>query len=97
MSVEERKKLHASNLWKTKYLITPDASAWICWETFMLLLIAYESVTAPMQISIFRLMGDESKGHIIDVVDIIVTVAFFHFSDAGSIYRSVRESIAKIR
>ena len=77
MSVEERKKLHASNLWKTKYLITPDASAWICWETFMLLLIAYESVTAPMQISIFRLMDDESKGHIIDVVDIIVTVAFF--------------------
>ena len=43
----------------------------------MLLLIAYESVTAPMQISIFRLMDDESKGRIIDVVDVIVTVAFF--------------------
>ena len=37
MSVEERRKLHASNLWKTKYLIAPDTSAWICWETFMLL------------------------------------------------------------
>ena len=51
----------------------------------MLLLIAYESVTAPMQISIFRLMDDESKGRIIDVVDVIVTVDSFStfFFDVG--------------
>ena len=43
-------------------------------------LIAYESVTAPMQISIFRLMDDESKGRIIDVVDVIARLHFFrHF------------------
>ena len=63
---QKANKIHISGRTKTVPAISltrhfPDVC--VIWGTFMLL-DSLRSVTAPMQISIFRLMDDESKGHI---------------------------------
>ena len=76
LSIKQRRHLNAYRIFKTKGLIAPDTSVWIFWESFMLLLIAYETIAVPMQISIFRLVEEDWRLEILDVVDVIAQVAF---------------------
>eukprot|EP00943_MAST-04B_sp_MAST-4B-sp1_P002467 g2467.t1 len=76
LSIKQRRKLNAIRIFKEKGLIPPDTAIWVIWESFMLLLIAYETVTVPMQISIIRLLQDGWKIVAFDVIDYFVAVAF---------------------